>query len=197
MKPWICWRKWHFSVCVSLSRNLNGLFLIRVMEVFIEWIRNKMREAYAKVLAGCKQKAEPSQPAVLWGALPAGEIPMSSWVDLIFTIISPPCCWDSTNSLGAESLERGGWSTGTKPRGTFLHLFWWSKHIFWKPSSRLWKPMMQTPKTEVIEVSIQKGTCHVLCLRVCRTAFSITLCLQRSKYFIYFSGPVSEFAFHT
>ena len=44
------------------------------MKVIVQLLRNKMRKVYAKTLAGHRQKAEPSQPAVLRGALPAGGI---------------------------------------------------------------------------------------------------------------------------
>lgn len=85
------------------------MFLIQyVMKAIIQLMRNKIIKVYTKILAGCRQKAEHSQIAVLRGALPAGGIPVSCGVDLAL-----PCCpltaagTQPTALWGKESVERG------------------------------------------------------------------------------------------
>lgn len=82
------------------------------MKVIIQLIRNKMRKVYAKVLAGCRQKAEPSQPTVLRGALPAGGIPVPSAVDL--SLPSGPLLAAGTQPT---ALGQGVWREEAEAQG--------------------------------------------------------------------------------
>lgn len=63
-----------------------------------------MRKVYAKKLAGRRQKAEPSQSAVLRGALPAAGISASCWADL--SLPSHPLLAAGT---WPTALEQGAW----------------------------------------------------------------------------------------
>lgn len=74
------------------------------MKVIIQLMRNKMIKVYTEVL---RHKADPSQPALLRGALPARGIPLSCGVNMslpqhlhLAAGTQPTALW------GKESVER-------------------------------------------------------------------------------------------
>lgn len=118
---------------MCFSRNCSEMVLIQcVMQVIIQLMRNKMIKLCTEVL---RHKADPSQPALLRGALPARGIPLSCGVKCVLTTASSPCCWDSANCTLGQGVCGKKVRHKDKPKLLFPSPFLWRKHVCWKETA--------------------------------------------------------------